>query len=68
LAERAFWVRPVNLDVLQAGNVVAASLAEPLGKSPPRAVGFYFGYLELGMELWSSDSFRAGQLSESGRI
>ena len=50
---RAFWVRPVNLDVLQAGNVVAAALAEPLGKPLPWAVGFFFGNLELSMELWT---------------
>jgi hypothetical protein len=40
---RAFWVRPVNLDVLQANNVVAATLGKPL----PWAVGFFFGDLEL---------------------
>ena len=50
---RAFWVRPVNLDVLQANNVVEAALAESLGKSLPWAVGFFFGNLELSMELWT---------------
>jgi hypothetical protein len=50
---RAFWVRPVNLDVLQANNVAAAALAESLGKPLPWAVGFFFGNLELSMELWS---------------
>ena len=64
---RAFRVRPVNLDLLQSNNVVAAMLAESLGK-PPWAVGFFFGNLELSMELWSSDSFRAGQLSQSDCI
>jgi hypothetical protein len=49
----AFWVRPVNLDVLQADNVVVAALAESLGKPLPWAVGFFFGNLELSMELWS---------------
>jgi len=38
---------------LQANNVVAAGLAASLGKSPPWAVGFFFGNLELSMELWS---------------
>ena len=37
---RAFWVRRVNPAVLQANNVVAAALAESLGKSPPWALGF----------------------------
>jgi hypothetical protein len=47
---------------------VVAARAESMCKPLPWAVGFFFGNLELGMELWSSDSFRAGQLSESGRI
>jgi len=47
---RAFWVRPVNLDVLQANNVVAAALAESLDKPLPWAVGFFFGNLELSRE------------------
>jgi len=46
-------VRPVNANVLAAGNVVAAALAESLGKPLPWAVGFFFGNLELSMELWS---------------
>jgi hypothetical protein len=50
---RAFRVRPVNLDLLQAGNVVAAALAESLGKSPPWAVGFFFGRLEFSLELFN---------------
>jgi hypothetical protein len=37
---------------LQANNVVAAALAESLGKPLPWAVGFFFGNLELSMELW----------------
>ena len=36
---RSFWVRPVSPNVLQGRNVVAESL--------PRAVGFFFGDLEL---------------------
>ena len=48
---RAFWVCPVNLDVLQANNVVVAALAESMCKPLPWAVGFFFGDLELSMEL-----------------
>ena len=29
---RSFWVRPVSPDILQAGNVVAAALADSLDK------------------------------------
>jgi len=50
---RASWVRPVNLDLLQSNNVVAAMLAESLGKPLPWAVGFFFGNPELSMELWT---------------
>ena len=50
---RTFWVRPVSPDVLQGGNVVAATLAESLGKPFPWAVGVFFGDLELSMELWA---------------
>jgi hypothetical protein len=50
---RTFWVRPVGEWVLQSNNVVAAALAESLGKPLPWAVGFFFGNLELSMELWS---------------
>ena len=44
---------PVNLDVLQANNVVEAALAESLGKPLPWAVGFFFGNIELSMQLWT---------------
>ena len=37
-----------------SGNVVAAALAESLGKSYPWAVGFFFGNIELSMELWTT--------------
>ena len=43
----------VDLDVLQASNVVAATLAESMHKPLPRAVGFFFGNTELSMELWT---------------
>ena len=33
--------------------MVAASLAESLGKPLPWTVGFFFGNLELSMELWT---------------
>ena len=46
-------VCPVNLNVLQANNVVAAALAESLAKPLPWAVGFFFGNPELSMELWT---------------
>ena len=57
---RYFWVRPVNLDVLQANNVVAATLAESLGKPLPWAVEFFFGNTEL------SPSLRTGTSGISG--
>ena len=44
-------MRPVSPDVLQAGNVVATALAESLGRPFPWAVGFFFGDLELSLEL-----------------
>ena len=50
---RTFWVRPVGEWVLQSNNVVAAALAESLGKPLPWAVGFSFGNAERSMELWS---------------
>ena len=46
-------MRPVGPDVLQPGKVVAAALAESLGKPFPWAVGFLFGNTELSMELWT---------------
>ena len=36
-----------------SGNVVAAALAESLGKSYPWAVGFFFADLELSMNIWT---------------
>jgi hypothetical protein len=33
--------------------MVAAALAESLGKPFPWAVGFFFGNIELAMELWT---------------
>jgi len=33
---------------------MATALAEPLGKSYPWVVGFFFGNAELSMELWTA--------------
>ena len=49
-----FWVRPVSPSVLRSGNVVAAALAESLGKPFPWTVGFFFGDLELSIDLWTT--------------
>ena len=50
---RAFWVRPVGFWVLGSGNVVVAALAESLDKPLEWAVGFFFGNVELSLELWT---------------
>ena len=50
---RTFWVRPVGSWVLDSGNVVADSLAVLLGKSSQWATGFFFGNVELSLELWT---------------
>ena len=47
---RTFWVRPVSPNVFQGGNVVVA-LAESLDRPFPWAVRFFFGALELSMNL-----------------
>ena len=46
-------MRPVGAWVLDTGNVVAVALAESLDKSYPWAVGFFFGNVELSLELWT---------------
>ena len=51
---RTFLVRPVSHDVLRSGNVVATALAESLDKPFPWAVGFFFGNIDLSMELWTT--------------
>jgi len=51
--ERTFWVRPVGSWVLQSNNVVAEALAISLDKPLEWAVGFFFGNVELSMELWT---------------
>jgi len=39
--------------VLESGNVVAEALAVSLDKPLEWAVGFFFGNVELSMELWT---------------
>ena len=46
--------RPVGSWVLESGNVVAAGLAVSLGKPLEWAVGFFFGNVELSLELWTT--------------
>ena len=50
---RTFWVRPVGSWVLETGNVVAEALATSLDKPLEWAVGFFFGNVELSLELWT---------------
>ena len=50
---RTFWVRPVGSWVLESGNVVAQALAVSLDKPLEWAVGFFFGNVELSLELWT---------------
>ena len=50
---RTFWVRPVGSWVLQSNNVVAEALAVSLDKPLEWSVGFFFGNVELSLELWT---------------
>jgi hypothetical protein len=50
---RTFWARPVGSWVLDSGNVVAQGLAVLLDKPLEWAVGFFFGNMELSLELWN---------------
>jgi len=50
---RSFMVRPVGSWVLESGNVVAEALAVSLDKPLEWAVGFFFGNIELSLELWN---------------
>ena len=50
---RAFWVRPVGYWVLETGNLVAEALAVSLDKPLEWGVGFFFGNVELSLELWT---------------
>ena len=50
---RTFWVRPVGSWVLDSGNVVADALVVSLDKPLEWATGFFFGNVELSLELWT---------------
>ena len=50
---RTFWVRPVGSWVLDSGNVVAQASPVSLDKPLEWAVGFFFGNVELSLELWN---------------
>ena len=49
----AFWVRLLGSWVLDSGNLVAQGLAVSLDKPLEWAVGFFFGNMELSLELWT---------------
>ena len=51
---RTFWVRPVGSWVLQSNNVVAEAMAISPDKPLEWAVGFFFGNVELSLELWTT--------------
>ena len=46
-------MRPFGSWVLQSNNVVAKGLAVSLDKPLEWAVGFFFGNVELSLELWT---------------
>ena len=50
---RTFLERPVGPWVLESGNVVAQGLAVSLDKPLEWATGFFFGNVELSLELWT---------------
>ena len=49
----SFIVYPVGSSVLESGNVVAQGLAVSLDKPLGWGVGFFFGNVELSLELWA---------------
>jgi len=51
---RPFTLRPVGPEVWDQRNVMAAAIAESLGKSHEWGEGFFFGNLELSMELFTT--------------
>ena len=53
-------VRPVGSWVLQSNNVVAERLAVSLDEPLEWAVGFFFGNVELSLELWTVTSGISG--------
>ena len=46
-------MRPVGSWVLESGNVAAEALVVSLDKPLEWAVGFFFGNVELSLELWT---------------
>ena len=50
---RTFWVRPVGSWVLQSNSVVAEVMAVSLDKPLEWSVTFFFGNMELSLELWT---------------
>ena len=50
----ALLVRPVGSWVLESNNVVAEGLAVSLDKPLAWAIRFFFGNVELSMELWAT--------------
>ena len=50
---RTFWVRPVGSWGVQSNNVGAEALAVSLDKPLEWAIGFFFGNVELSLELWT---------------
>jgi len=50
---RTFGVRPVGSRVLQSNNVAAEALAVPRDKPLEWATDFFFGNVELSLELWT---------------
>ena len=46
-------MRPVGSRVLESNNVVAEGLALSLDKPLEWTVGFFFGNVELSLELWT---------------
>ncbi len=46
-------MRPVGSWVLQSNNVVVQGLAVSLDKPLERAIGFFFGNVELSLGLWA---------------
>ncbi len=50
---RTFWVRPVGSWVLESNNGVTQGLAVSLDEPLEWGVGFFFGNVELSLELWT---------------
>ena len=50
---RTFWPRPVGSRVLESNSVLVAGLAASLDKPLKWGLGFFFGNVELSLELWN---------------